>query len=190
MKVTGSPAATKFPFFPPSHAYAIMENDRQGKQRKVQGMSLGDNMKRCRKVMGLTQKDIAERLGITPVSYGSYEQGKIKPSIEKLIQFSQITQVSIDELLDNKVSPFDRYVNLLKGNVEVMEMKDDRVHIELVWGKTPHSFPLVMSKEQFVSLVDNAIEDKDRIMESFYKTILYLYATNGKEQGINTVIVE
>lgn len=153
-------------------------------------MSLGDNMKRCRKVMGLTQKDIAERLGITPVSYGSYEQGKIKPSIEKLIQFSQITQVSIDELLDNKVSPFDRYVNLLKGNVEVMEMKDDRVHIELVWGKTPHSFPLVMSKEQFVSLVDNAIEDKDRIMESFYKTILYLYATNGKEQGINTVIVE
>lgn len=153
-------------------------------------MALGDNMKRYRKVMGLTQKDMAARLGITAVSYGSYEQGKIKPSLEKLIQFSQIVQVSIDELLDNKVSQFDRYVELLKDNVEVIEMKDGNVHIELTWDKTFYSFPLVMSKDSFMDMVGDAIGDKDRIMESIYRYILYLYATNGKEQGVNTVTVK
>ncbi len=38
-----------------------------------------ERLKEIRKVLGLNQKQFCEKLGITPVTYSTYETGKIKP---------------------------------------------------------------------------------------------------------------
>ncbi len=54
-----------------------------------------------RKEKGLTQKDIAEQLGISRQAYANYESGNREPDICTLRHLSEYFEVSIDVLLDN-----------------------------------------------------------------------------------------
>lgn len=45
----------------------------------------------ARKEIGLSQKDIADRLGMTPVGYGDFERGRTLPSIDYLMAIARIT---------------------------------------------------------------------------------------------------
>lgn len=59
------------------------------------------NLKKVRLDKGMTQKDVAERLGCTPNIYSRYETGERQPSIDVLIRLSQIFEKSIDYLVGN-----------------------------------------------------------------------------------------
>lgn len=54
-----------------------------------------------RKNLKLTQKDMANMLGITQVAYGNYELGKRQPKPEMLKRIARIFGCSIDELLED-----------------------------------------------------------------------------------------
>lgn len=57
-----------------------------------------------RKSKGLTQKDIADHLGISRQAYANYESGNREPDIHTLKALSEYFQISIDGLLDNDTS--------------------------------------------------------------------------------------
>lgn len=54
-----------------------------------------------RKNKGLTQKEIAEHLGISRQAYANYEAGNREPDINTLKLLSEYFEVSIDVLLEN-----------------------------------------------------------------------------------------
>ncbi len=56
-------------------------------------------LKSIRQDRGLTQKQIANKLGISMRAYQHYEAGTREPNIETLIQLSSILNVSLDDLL-------------------------------------------------------------------------------------------
>lgn len=58
-----------------------------------------------RKRDGLSQKDLADRLGISRSTVGMYETGEREPSFEILSTISEIFEVSIDTILGNKRKP-------------------------------------------------------------------------------------
>ncbi len=47
----------------------------------------------------LTQRDIADRLGISQPSYIRYENGTSEPTLENLVKIAEIFDVSTDYLL-------------------------------------------------------------------------------------------
>ncbi|MCI9223864.1 MAG: helix-turn-helix transcriptional regulator [Acutalibacter sp.] len=53
----------------------------------------------ARKAANLTQREMAEKLGITCSSYIYYEAGRIQPTLECLAKICQILGVSADFLL-------------------------------------------------------------------------------------------
>ena len=55
-----------------------------------------------RKRKGLTQKDMADYLGISRQAYANYETGNREPDIHTLKSLSEYFHVSIDTLLDNE----------------------------------------------------------------------------------------
>lgn len=61
---------------------------------------LGIKIARIKK--GLTQEQLAEKLGLTNLTISGYEVGRTKPSLEVLIKLSDILEVSVDELLGRK----------------------------------------------------------------------------------------
>lgn len=51
-----------------------------------------------RKTYKLTQRDMANKLGISQPSYIRYERGEAEPTIERLIKIADIFDVSLDYL--------------------------------------------------------------------------------------------
>ena len=63
---------------------------------------LTENLKKYRKKMGYTQREIAEQLYISQQAYAKYEIGTSSPNPETLAKIANILQCSMEELTDNK----------------------------------------------------------------------------------------
>ncbi|WP_374510442.1 helix-turn-helix domain-containing protein [Niveibacterium sp.] len=99
-------------------------DDKQTQRMKI----IGRSMQKRRIKTGYSQEEVADRLGITPKSYGAYEQGKHPPDILRLIQIAEIFECQIEELLTDISSKSDdqakHIANLLQG-----VKRADRLHI-------------------------------------------------------------
>lgn len=62
-------------------------------------MIFPQRLKQRRLMFGLTQKMVAETLGISERAYRNYEIGRNEPSIEYLIKLADLFHVSIDYLV-------------------------------------------------------------------------------------------
>jgi len=83
-------------------------NDTLRSRAELVGYFLG----RLRKISGITQKEIAEKVGIAHQTYQGYESGKHEPSIEIIIRIADIYGVTLDFITG-------RFIQL--GNFEVEE---------------------------------------------------------------------
>lgn len=61
------------------------------------------NLKTIRKSCALTQRQVAEKLGVVESCYANWEQGRTEPNIDFLRQLGDIFQVSIDELVNGDI---------------------------------------------------------------------------------------
>ena len=68
-------------------------------------MTYADRLKMLRKDRGLTQKQVADALKITEVSYQRYEYGSVRPRIEMLIALADYFDVSLDYLVGRSNVP-------------------------------------------------------------------------------------
>ncbi len=64
-------------------------------------MGFPENLKALRKQRGVTQKQLAEHLGVSSSLFAMYETGKRKPSFEMLCTLGGYFGVRINELVDS-----------------------------------------------------------------------------------------
>lgn len=98
--------------------------------------SIGEKIKEARKAKGLTQDELAKRLGVNRVAISNYEKGKNNPTHENLIKLSDILDVQLLESAKNiyKTVPFlgssdsevpqGKHNMTIKANIGV----DDRIY--------------------------------------------------------------
>lgn len=70
-----------------------------------------DKLKELRKEKKLTQKEIAEQIGIKQNSYSDWETGKNEPNLENIVKLSRILDTSTDELLGRQVNFGEQILN-------------------------------------------------------------------------------
>lgn len=75
-------------------------------------MKFSERLKDLRKQAGLTQVDVAEKLGISQPAYASWERGVKKPTQENLVKIAQILGVSVDYLVGNSEEKSDELDNI------------------------------------------------------------------------------
>ena len=75
-------------------------------------MKFSERLKDLRKQAGLTQVDVAEKLGISQPAYASWEHGVKKPTQENLVKIAQILSVSVDYLVGNSEENNDELDNI------------------------------------------------------------------------------
>ena len=83
---------------------------------------LGGKLKLYREKHNMTQKEVAEILGVEPGTISKYELGMIEPNIESIKKLAEIFNVTIDELIKDEEKFDITKVNVLDVLKEQKEM--------------------------------------------------------------------
>lgn len=62
-------------------------------------MNLNDNIARLRRQQGISQENLAEKLGVSRQAISKWESGAATPEIDRLIELSRLFHVTLEELL-------------------------------------------------------------------------------------------
>lgn len=68
-----------------------INTDRNRKERKM----IGKNIKQLRKARGLTQKELADKLGVTQSAVGNWEAGIRNPRAADLLNIAEALEVPV-----------------------------------------------------------------------------------------------
>ena len=84
-------------------------------------MDFGDRLKELRKKSGLTQAQLAERIGVTKSVISFYEQRERSPSPSVLIKMAKVFRVSTDYLLGIERQQVIDISDLSKEQIRLVE---------------------------------------------------------------------
>lgn len=79
-------------------------------------MKLFVKIQQLRKQNGMSQEKLAQLLGVSRQSVSKWELGQSLPEIDKIIQLSNIFEVTTDYLLKDVTE--EKYINILKKEKE------------------------------------------------------------------------
>lgn len=100
--------------------------------------TFGQRLAALRKEKGLTQSDIADKVGITAQAVSKWENDQASPDIDILIKLSEIFDISLDELLGKEKAsvslnekPTKKDINKMVLKISVNEVNGDNVKVNL-----------------------------------------------------------
>ena len=59
-------------------------------------MSIANNLRQLRLNSGMTQEQVAEKIGVTRQALSSYESGRTRPDVDMLLQLSEVYGTALD----------------------------------------------------------------------------------------------
>lgn len=79
-------------------------------------MTLAEKLKSIRKQAGMSQEQLAEKLGVSRQAVTKWETDAGIPDVENVIAISALFDISIDELLSNEKGAKNRLIICLKAS--------------------------------------------------------------------------
>lgn len=94
-------------------------------------MSLGDNLFNARKKSGMSQEEVAEKLGVSRQTISKWELDETLPDIRQSKKLSNLYHLTLDELID-----FDIDVKEIEQIIErTSEETEQKIDWTGMWGK-------------------------------------------------------
>lgn len=115
---------------------------------------IGENIKRRRIQLNMSQRDVANSLGVSQQMYSKYEMGLSSISFETALEIGEILDISLDELgLDYRNTSSTDYSNI-KGIKPIPEMRKVPLLGAVACGK-----PIYKEENEWISLPANIKAD-------------------------------
>ncbi len=99
-------------------------------------IKIGKFIAACRKAVGLTQAQLAEKLDITDRAVSKWETGKAMPDSSLMLALCDILQISVNDLLSGEVVQMENYNQELENKlIEMVKEKEqkDKHLLALEW---------------------------------------------------------
>ncbi len=113
-----------------------------------------NNLKTARENVGLTQSQVAEKLGISDGTYKNYEQGKREPNNALLVKIADLYGVSTDYLLGReKPTTKPDVLTMLTQEFHLTEL--ERVLVQAYIAISPKE------REKFVQFIEETVKQKE-----------------------------
>lgn len=119
-------------------------------------MKLNENIKKYRKINGLTQSELAKKLDVTTRTIQNYESGNREPSFDMLVRIAINLNVNVESLVD-----YEEYEKLIKkreeNEIAFNSLDYYRENIKQYWEDVVVWYPL---DYKFNFNLDNLNEDE------------------------------
>lgn len=113
-------------------------------------MNLGNSLFNARKKSGLSQEEVAEKLGVSRQTISKWELDETLPDIRQSKKLSTIYHLTLDELID-----FDIDVKEIERAIEnTSEETEQKIDWTSMWGK---KYPVLTTYQQRVEVDDYAV---------------------------------
>lgn len=94
--------------------------------------AIGENIRKIRKSKKMTMKELGEKIGVSEQAIGNYERGDREPTIDVLIKISDALEVSLFDILGDKIDKKQvallvNYLN--KTNEEIRNTYEKQIEI-------------------------------------------------------------
>lgn len=128
-------------------------------------MSLGNSLFNARKRSGLSQEEVAEKLGVSRQTISKWELDETLPDIQQSKRLSNLYHLTLDELID-----FDIDVKEIEQIIEKTdEETEQKVDWTSVWGK---KYPVLTTYREKVE-IDNYAVSLRELLDSLRKQYGY-----------------
>lgn len=110
-------------------------------------MGFGENLMRSRKKSGLSQEEVAAKLGVSRQTVSKWELGETLPDIQQAKKLSTLYHITLDELVE-----LDLQVKEIQEVIEkTTEETQKKIDWTAMWAK---KYPVLASYPQEVNLED------------------------------------
>lgn len=117
-------------------------------------MKLGKSLFNARKKSGMSQEEVAEKLGVSRQTISKWELDETLPDICQSKKLSNLYRLTLDELID-----FDIDLKEIEQLIEnTSEEKEQKIDWTSVWGK---KYPVLTTYQQQVEVEDYAVTLKE-----------------------------
>lgn len=128
---------------------------------------VGSRMKKKRLELGLTQADISMKCDISSRYYGTIENGKNSPSLEKLERISKVLGVSLHFLLNDRMDDMESRVADEKKRFENIFDKIPRDKLNVVEGLITQAARLrILLDDNWKDIIENGEYEKFKQSEN------------------------
>lgn len=97
-------------------------------------MSMQERLKSLRKEIGLTQAEMAKKVGVTSSAYGFWERGRNEPDLKMIAKLAEIFDVSTDYLLGRTSDRHRPYYELTAKDHKEIDNYIDNIETDLSAG--------------------------------------------------------
>lgn len=112
-------------------------------------MNLGNSLFQTRKKCGLSQEDVAEKLGVSRQTVSKWETDETVPDIRQSKKMAVLYNVSLDELID-----FDIDIKEIQEAIDkTSEEVEERIDWTNAWGK---KYPILLKYQADVNIPNYA----------------------------------
>lgn len=124
-------------------------------------MKVGKRLKQLREELNMTQKELADKLGISRAAVGLYEQGKRNVDNDTLLKLSEIFNVSTDYLLGNTdiKTPVDKISSALSDDPDLLAFWNtlkEREDLQLLFKQTKDMSPRAIRQVvQIIKIIES-----------------------------------
>ena len=126
-------------------------------------MSLGSSLFQARKKSGLSQEEVAGKLGVSRQTISKWELDETLPDIRQSKKLSNLYHLTLDELID-----FDIEQKEIEEAIErVSEETQKKINWTSVWGK---KYPVLTTYQETVEIDEYASEIR-KLLDSLKKKI-------------------
>ena len=88
-------------------------------------IKIGKFIAACRKNIGLTQMQLAEKLNITDRAVSKWETGKALPDVSLMLELCDMFKITVNDLLSGEVVKMENYNKELENNLlEMIKQKE------------------------------------------------------------------
>lgn len=112
-------------------------------------MNLGENLFKARKQSGLSQEEVAEKLGVSRQTISKWELDETLPDIRQSKRLATLYRLSLDELIG-----FDADLKEIERVIEnTTQEKQDKINWTNIWGK---KYPILTTYQNEVDITEYA----------------------------------
>lgn len=135
----------------PGYTVCFSETAKLHSRQKGQiSMNLGNSLFHARKKCGLSQEDVAEKLGVSRQTISKWETGETLPDIRQSKQMSLLYHVSLDDLIE-----FDMDVKEIQDIIDrTSEETEKKIDWTKAWGK---KYPILVRYQKEVNTPNYAV---------------------------------